>query len=170
MEIKSIICPRCGATLEISEDFKQCFCSFCGSKMIIDDGTRTVRIIDEAKLKEIDLKRDEFEYKKEQETINSQKRAQKIKRWRLLVLASFSIFTLTLFLSCVLFYIYDIDILFNILCIASMFWPTFLAAIRPDNLYDVASPPFLNKKIELAIFFSLIVWCIIFVIFLVPTL
>lgn len=47
-------CPTCGAQLEVKEDTKVCFCTYCGTKMLLDDGntTHTERIIDEARIAE----------------------------------------------------------------------------------------------------------------------
>lgn len=39
-----LICPKCGADLEVKEDTKTCFCTYCGAKLIIDDGSETVTI------------------------------------------------------------------------------------------------------------------------------
>ena len=47
-------CPTCGAQLEVKEDTKVCFCTYCGTKMLLNDGntTHTERIIDEARIAE----------------------------------------------------------------------------------------------------------------------
>lgn len=44
MEIIAYKCPQCGANLEIEQGRKEVFCSFCGTKLFIDDETRTMRI------------------------------------------------------------------------------------------------------------------------------
>ena len=44
MKIIAYKCPQCGANLEIEQDRKEVYCSFCGTKLFIDDETRTMRI------------------------------------------------------------------------------------------------------------------------------
>ena len=54
-------CPECGAKLQIEEGRKQCFCQYCGHKILLDDGsinvnvTRTYHKVDEARLKEAEV-------------------------------------------------------------------------------------------------------------------
>jgi hypothetical protein len=45
---------RGGPQLEVREDTKVCFCTYCGTKMLLDDGntTHAERIIDEARIAE----------------------------------------------------------------------------------------------------------------------
>ena len=52
-------CPNCGAQLEIQDGWKFALCNYCGSKLTIDDGIIRVEhhIYDEAKLKEIDIRK-----------------------------------------------------------------------------------------------------------------
>ena len=44
MKIIAYKCPQCGANLEIEQGRKEVFCSFCGTKLFIDDETKTMRI------------------------------------------------------------------------------------------------------------------------------
>ena len=44
MKIIAYKCPPCGANLEIEQGRKEVFCSFRGTKLFIDDETRTMRI------------------------------------------------------------------------------------------------------------------------------
>ena len=57
VEMIKIQCAQCGANMEIEEDRKICFCTYCGAKMLLDDGTRsyTYRHIDEARIKEAEV-------------------------------------------------------------------------------------------------------------------
>ncbi len=50
MRIVELKCPNCGATIQVDEDRDFCFCSYCGTKSMIDNGT--IHIIDEAKIRE----------------------------------------------------------------------------------------------------------------------
>lgn len=60
-------CPNCGANLEVDSSLKQCFCLYCGAKMLLNNGNEyTIRIIDDAKIKEAELQHD-LEVRKLQE-------------------------------------------------------------------------------------------------------
>lgn len=54
----SVKCPECGANISIENDRKFCFCQYCGTKVMMDDGsaTYTYRKVDEARIKEAELK------------------------------------------------------------------------------------------------------------------
>lgn len=46
-------CPNCGANLEVKNDVRQCFCTYCGTKILINnENEMVIRNIDEAKIKE----------------------------------------------------------------------------------------------------------------------
>ncbi|MBQ6991103.1 MAG: hypothetical protein IJN58_08600 [Clostridia bacterium] len=57
MKVISLKCPECNATLSIEGDRKYCFCQYCGTKILIDDGstTHTYRKVDEARIREADI-------------------------------------------------------------------------------------------------------------------
>lgn len=49
-------CPNCSANLEVKDDAKQCFCTYCGTKILLsNENEHTYRIIDEARIKEAEL-------------------------------------------------------------------------------------------------------------------
>ena len=56
----SLKCPDCGANLDVEEGRKQCFCQYCGRKIMIDDESvhtyHTYREVDEARIKEAEIK------------------------------------------------------------------------------------------------------------------
>lgn len=54
----SLKCPECDASLYVEENRKQCFCQYCGIKIMIDDGSTThiYRKVDEARIKEAEVK------------------------------------------------------------------------------------------------------------------
>ena len=66
MKLYQLICPACGATVEIEEDRKSMFCTYCGSQIHIEDGIKRVEITknvnyhktytDEAKIREHERK------------------------------------------------------------------------------------------------------------------
>lgn len=75
MKIIPVECPKCGATFEIDEGRNKCFCQYCGTQIMLDDGShnsnvnlnvtydgekRTI-IRDEARIKEAEV---EIERKK----------------------------------------------------------------------------------------------------------
>lgn len=67
MKIVDIKCPGCGAELHISGDRMECFCEYCGSKILLDDeAVRTVTVIrDEAKLRELQVEEERIKEAKE---------------------------------------------------------------------------------------------------------
>ena len=44
MRVYQIKCPACGGNIEIDENRDSCFCSYCGTKVHVDDGTHRVEI------------------------------------------------------------------------------------------------------------------------------
>lgn len=52
VKLISVKCPECGAALDIEQGRTQCFCSYCGAKILThDDNEYIIRKIDEAELK-----------------------------------------------------------------------------------------------------------------------
>ena len=70
MKLISMICPHCGAQLSIDLDRRQAFCQYCGNTLLVDDeNTINInnRVIDEARLKEAEVRLKELEYQHERE-------------------------------------------------------------------------------------------------------
>lgn len=73
MELIKLKCETCGATLEVNEKLSKVHCNYCGTEFMLDDGstTQTYRKIDEAKLKEFEIRDKiharELEYKEREE-------------------------------------------------------------------------------------------------------
>lgn len=69
MKLITMRCTNCGAELEIDPDRQQVFCSYCGTKLLLDDESVhvTSRIVDEARLKEAEVRLKELEYAHEKE-------------------------------------------------------------------------------------------------------
>lgn len=86
----SLKCPECGAELSIEEDRKQCFCQYCGSKILIDDGstTHTYRKVDEARIKEAEVRESlrlkELELEEKKLAAKAESRKQRIK-WSIIL-------------------------------------------------------------------------------------
>ena len=58
LEVKSIKCPNCGASLSVEEGRKSIFCTYCGSKLELHDSNEyTVHIHDEAGVKAAETER-----------------------------------------------------------------------------------------------------------------
>lgn len=54
IELVSVKCPDCGATLNIESNRKQAFCTYCGAKVIVDNGRDyefTYHKVDDAEVK-----------------------------------------------------------------------------------------------------------------------
>ena len=69
MKLIRLTCKNCGAELELDAERKQAFCTYCGTKLYIDDESINItnRIIDEARLKEAEVRLRELEYQHERE-------------------------------------------------------------------------------------------------------
>lgn len=51
-------CPNCSANLEVDASLKQCFCQYCGTKLLINnENEKTIKIVNEA-----DMARATYEY------------------------------------------------------------------------------------------------------------
>ena len=60
MKVISLKCPECGASLSIEEGRTQCFCQYCGTKIMLDDErsyTKTIHTIDDAKIRQAEINR-----------------------------------------------------------------------------------------------------------------
>ena len=64
MNVEGYTCPHCGAGLEAAPGSRECICSYCGSRVVLDDNSSihiTKHIIDEARLKEAEIRLKELE-------------------------------------------------------------------------------------------------------------
>lgn len=81
----SLKCPECGAHLSIEEGHKQCFCQYCGTKIMLDDGSKTYtyRHVDEARIKEAEVEKlirlKELEIEEQKRALEEKTKAFKIK-------------------------------------------------------------------------------------------
>ena len=69
MKLIKLTCSNCGAEIELDADRKQAFCTYCGTKLYVDNESINItnRIIDEARLKEAEVRLRELEYQHERE-------------------------------------------------------------------------------------------------------
>lgn len=98
IQLISVKCPECGATLSIEEGRKTAFCTYCGAKILLhDDNEYTININDEAEVKYaetdqmVNLKRMEFIEKAAQD----RKHVRKLKIIISLALAAIGIVMMT---------------------------------------------------------------------------
>lgn len=97
MKIIRLTCTNCGAELELDADRKQAFCSYCGTKLYIDDESRNIthRIVDEARLKEAEVRLRELEYQHEREIREETIRKEQKRSFRISVV----VFLIALFIT-----------------------------------------------------------------------
>ena len=70
MKLINMRCSNCGAELQADADREYVYCSYCGTKLLLADDESiqiTNRIIDEARLKEAEIRLKELEYEHERE-------------------------------------------------------------------------------------------------------
>ncbi len=99
MKLISQRCPHCGAELSIDPGRQQAFCQYCGTKLLIEDeNTHTINInyrnVDEARLKEAEVRLKELEYAREQNNAH----VKEVKSWRLLILVYIAALAVSYFL------------------------------------------------------------------------
>ena len=59
-----MVCPQCGASIDVPVDKDECFCTYCGTKILINNENvrtininKTTRTIDDAKIAESGMKK-----------------------------------------------------------------------------------------------------------------
>ena len=70
MKLIQLTCSKCGADLQIDPSRGQAFCQYCGAKLMLADDESiqiTNRIVDEARLKEAEVRLRELEYQREKD-------------------------------------------------------------------------------------------------------
>ena len=99
MRLVKMTCPNCGAELELDSERTQAFCTYCGNKLYIDDESIKItnRIIDEARLKEAEVRLKELEYQHEREIREETIRKEQKKAFRLSVIVFLSLLAITMF-------------------------------------------------------------------------
>ncbi|MDO4519167.1 MAG: TM2 domain-containing protein [Eubacteriales bacterium] len=84
--LRELECPSCGAPVKYKEGDSVAICEYCGSKAALDTH-RTIHIVDEARIKEIELQRDIM--RQEQKTVESKKtERKKFNRMRAMLIAA----------------------------------------------------------------------------------
>ena len=90
MELYQLKCPACGGTIEVEKDRDSCFCSYCGTKISVDDEIHRIEITkninyhktytDEAKIRKI-----ESEERNQERKYAAEREERKSKKWSALI-------------------------------------------------------------------------------------
>ena len=70
MKITSLKCPECNGILNVDKNLQQCYCTYCGAKIVLqDEYHHTKTYIDQARIKEAEVEqiRVEHEYSEKEE-------------------------------------------------------------------------------------------------------
>lgn len=59
LKLYAVKCPECGATLEIDDGMKFCFCKYCGNKIVIDDEQQVITINKNVRIEQTNRRIDE---------------------------------------------------------------------------------------------------------------
>ena len=77
MKINKLYCPSCGAPLEFKDGRTKVYCEYCGSPISLDDESFnmsiTNRIVDEARIKEVDLENRLLDIAREEDAVYKRK-------------------------------------------------------------------------------------------------
>ena len=107
MKTYQLKCPSCGADIVLEGNRSFCFCTYCGARVYIDNGTHKVEITkninhnktyrDEAKIRKI-----EFEERMQERILLEQQKERRRKRWS-------AVGTFIVVIACIIgfFYIYN---------------------------------------------------------------
>ena len=84
-----LTCPKCGGQISVPNDVTKCFCSFCGTQIIIDDGSTTVHVhnYDEVEMKRLELEQARLEKEEKRQAELAEYR----KKWRILLIVYIAI-------------------------------------------------------------------------------
>lgn len=58
VDMRNCKCPNCNAALSFSDDRDFGFCEYCGTKILLDDYRSTQRIVDEAKIRQVEAEKE----------------------------------------------------------------------------------------------------------------
>lgn len=88
IKMVKVECPSCGAMLDIEEDRKMAFCTYCGTKVLIDnDNEYTYRHVDEARIYEAETDR-YVRMEKVRENRRREEAEYRIKKYKLIGIAA----------------------------------------------------------------------------------
>ena len=76
-------CPGCGADLSIEKGGDTYFCKYCGTRIFVENpNEKRTRVIDEAKVRQVELEQEKFNYYKAE----NEELEEKYLRWRKMLL------------------------------------------------------------------------------------
>ena len=111
MKLYQMKCPACGGTIEVDENRDSCFCSYCGTKVYIDDEAQRIEITkninyhktytDEAKIRKI-----ESEERMQESKFAVEQEKRKAKIWSTLAIVF-------IVLACVIGYVISFNSYFD---------------------------------------------------------
>lgn len=103
MKIYQLKCPACGGTIEVETNRDSCYCSYCGTKVYVNDETFRAEItknanynkiyIDEAKIRKI-----ESDERMHERKLNMECEERKIKKWSSIII---NIVIFSILIACV---------------------------------------------------------------------
>lgn len=101
MKLINLKCSNCGADLQVDPERKQIYCMYCGTKLLVEDETINItsRIVDEARLKEAEVRLKELEYEHERELREETIRQEQKKSHRLSIMIYLAAIFFTFFLG-----------------------------------------------------------------------
>ena len=129
MKLINCRCSNCGAEMQVDAERKQVFCSYCGAKLIVDNESINItnRVIDEARLKEAEVRLRELEYAHDREMREETLRLEQRRIFRI---------SLMIYLGA-LFITYLIDGLRALFPLILIFGGIALAVTRPSDRHTV---------------------------------
>ena len=135
MRLYQMKCPACGGTIEVDENRDSCFCSYCGTKVYIDDEAQRIEITkninyhktytDEAKIRKI-----ESEERMQERKFAVEQEKRKAKIWSTLAIVF-------IVLACVIGYVISFNSYFDSEKEASDRQEQELQAIVDDVMKDI---------------------------------
>lgn len=103
--MKTFKCPSCDADLSFSEDREFGFCEYCGTKIMLENHRVTQRIIDEAKIKEAEVREKELDFEIKKLNIKLEKEQSLKKRKRIVLRTYFVSFSILFIASFILYFV-----------------------------------------------------------------
>ena len=97
MKLINMKCQNCGADLQVDPERKQAFCSYCGTRLLVDDESINItnRFVDEARIKEAEVRLKELEYEHERELREEIIRKEQKKTFRLALMVYLAALAIT---------------------------------------------------------------------------
>lgn len=101
LKLVPMICPECGGQIQIPPDIDTAYCTYCGTKIFVDDGSKTIHIhnYDEAELRRIEIEEQrrkeekaEREERERQARIEAERHSEELarykKKWRTVLVST----------------------------------------------------------------------------------